>query len=361
MKAMYTVTCCLAAAMLLTAVAAKEPPQRPTSAPAATTAPAQDPPPTEVLEKTGTTPASAYRPIAPTKDAELAALLKRFEHKPEAFEWRMQFVGKGKGFRLQKVSFPSPYTSPVEVNNTIHCEYYLTDRGKAPGVIVLHILDGSFTVARVLCHRLASGGVNALLMKMPYYGPRSPSDRKYLEGELRKNPKLFVDAVTQAAMDVRRSAAWLSGRPEVDPERVGVCGVSLGGFAAALAGGVDGNFPRVAIVLAGGDLPKMIIGATSREVGPIWREFQRQKWTPQQVREILRPIDPLTYAKRLKGSKPIMLNATRDTIVPPACAKALREASGAEITWYRANHYSMGFYLVAAGEKLLEHFSAEKW
>jgi len=335
-------------------VAADEQPPPPT------TAPADRPETTEAREETGTTPASAHRPIAPTKDAELAVLLKRFEHKPEAFEWRMQFVGKGKGFRLQKVSFPSPYTSPVEANNTIHCEYYMTDREQAPGVIVLHILDGSFTVARVICHRLASGGVNALLMKMPYYGPRRPEDPKYLQEKL-KDPKLLVDAVTQAAMDVRRSAAWLSGRPEVDAKRIGVCGVSLGGFATALAGGVDGNFPRVAIVLAGGDLPKMIIGATSREVGPIWREIQKQKWTPQQVRDLLRPIDPLTYAKRLKKSKPIMLNATRDGIVPPACAKALSEAAGAEITWYPANHYSMGLYLIAAGEKLLAHFSAEKW
>ena len=39
--------------------------------------------------------------------------------------------------------------------------------------------------------------------------------------------------MTQAVLDIRRATAWLADRPEVDAERLGIFGVSLGGITAA--------------------------------------------------------------------------------------------------------------------------------
>ena len=43
----------------------------------------------------------------------------------------------------------------------------------------------------------------------------------------------------QGICDIRRAAAWLAGRPEVDPAKLGVTGISLGGITSALASAVD--------------------------------------------------------------------------------------------------------------------------
>ena len=58
----------------------------------------------------------------------------------------------------------------------------------------------------------------------------------------------------QAVCDVRRAAVWLAARPDVDPERLGVSGISLGGIVSALAAAVDPAIREGAFLLAGGDL-----------------------------------------------------------------------------------------------------------
>ena len=75
------------------------------------------------------------------------------------------------------VTFPSPVKTPHENNNTVHCEYFRpVGAGKRPAVVVLHILGGDFDLARLFCSNLATGGVSALFLKMPYYGPRRQPD-----------------------------------------------------------------------------------------------------------------------------------------------------------------------------------------
>jgi dienelactone hydrolase len=315
--------------------------------------------PAQPTEQTGRVPATVFRPLAPT-GAELAADLARYQEKPAAFDWSMKQLRKSGSFIVHTVQFPSPYVSPVECNNTVHCEYFLAAGPEPkPAVIVLHILDGSFIVARVICQRLAAEGTNALLLKMPYYGPRRPTDKAQIPN-MADDPEILVEGVTQAARDVRRAATWLSTRPEVDANRIGLCGVSLGGFVTATTAGVDGGFPRVAVVLAGGDLASMVTG-NAKEIRKLREFIEEGNWTMPRLKELLRPIEPLTYASRLKTSDVLMLAGDRDEVVPPACAKALAEASEAQIVWYPASHYSMVAFLPAALQELTEHFSAANW
>ncbi len=68
------------------------------------------------------------------------------------------------------------------------------------------------------------------------------------------------------------------------------------------------------------------------------------------MKQLLAPIDPLTYAARLRSSKVLMINATRDKVALPQCARSLAEASQARIIWCPADHYSMVMFLPAALE-----------
>ena len=81
---------------------------------------------------------------------------------------------------------------------------------------------------------------------MPYYGPRRPA--KSGDGSRRRmisaNQEHSVEGMTQAVMDIRRAATWLAAREEIDSERLGITGISLGGIVAALTAGVDTRFDR---------------------------------------------------------------------------------------------------------------------
>src|SRR5207244_8718889 len=117
-----------------------------------------------------------------------------------------------------------------------------------------------------------------------------------------------IVAMRQGICDVRRAAAWLASRPEVDPERLGVAGISLGGIVAALAAAADPTLNRAALVLAGGGLAdilwEMPEGTRYRVQ---WAETGRTK---ADLETLTRPFDPLTYAHRLRGKRVLMIAGT---------------------------------------------------
>ena len=64
-------------------------------------------------------------------------------------------------------------------------------------------------------------------------------------------------SMRQGVCDVRRALRWLAARPEVDADRLGVTGISLGGIVSSLVVSVDPRVRSGALLLAGGDLSKV--------------------------------------------------------------------------------------------------------
>ena len=143
----------------------------------------------------------------------------------------------------------------------VHAEYFapVGFGPKRPGVIVLHILGADFPLSRYMAARLADRGVAALFVKLPYYGERRPAGeaqrtKRFLSADIERS----VNSMRQAVCDVRRAAVWLAARPDVDPRRIGVSGISLGGIVSSLAAAVDPAIREGAFLLAGGDLATIL-------------------------------------------------------------------------------------------------------
>ncbi len=307
----------------------------------------------------GVVPATVVRPIRPANDPEMAERLKTFEVKPEAFKWTMAPMRKAGNLQVYSLKFPSPVVSPDPENNTVHCEYFpALGKGKKTSIIVLHGMDGTFLLERLICRTLASNGVNALLLKMPYYGERRPANKSAHYSLT--NPKTLAFAVTQTVKDTRRAARWLASRPETDSSRIGLVGISLGGLIGSLTTSVDGGFPRVALIVAGGNIAQIITNP-SRETRGLRKGLADQGITAEALVGMLMPIEPLNFASRLRQASVLMLNATSDNVIPPACSIELQKASNAQIFWYDANHYTMLKYLPIALTKVLAYFKEDKW
>ena len=57
-----------------------------------------------------------------------------FRQAGHSFDWEARrMLTELDGFTVWDVTFPSPVETPVAVNNTVHCEYYQTARGRARG------------------------------------------------------------------------------------------------------------------------------------------------------------------------------------------------------------------------------------
>jgi dienelactone hydrolase len=274
---------------------------------------------------------------------------------PYELQWTSDFPNSDADlFHLQ---YPSPVTSPHPENNTVHAEYY-RPRGKGPfpGVIVLDITGGDQSLSRLISTQLAQNQIAGLFVQMAYYGPRRPPGSK-----LRlMSPDIghTLEAVRQTVLDLRRAAAWLASRPEIDAKRLGILGTSLGSFMSALTGEMEPRLGRVVVLLGGGGLVDAYYdhpqGAAMRKV------FESLGGNKQVLARWIAPADPITCAANLKERQLLIIAGKRDEIVPPSAAVALWKASGEQkIVWFDCGHYTAAFYFVPAMKHIIRHLKGE--
>ncbi len=264
------------------------------------------------------------------------------------------------GYTVMSVRFPSPIVTRDLENNTVHAEYFAPKsptKEKRPGVIVLHILGADFALSRFMAARLADHGVAALFVKLPYYGERrtkGAGDQKFLSADIDRT----ILAMRQGICDVRRAAAWLSCRPEIDPAKIGVTGISLGGIVSSVSAAVDPTIHRAALILAGGDLATVLWNMQEgAKYKNLWIKSGR---TFEDLKALTDPFDPLTHAKGLIKKQVIMMAGNVDEVIPPTSARKLWEAAGKPpITWFDCGHYSAVGFLLPAIRKSVEFFAEE--
>ena len=136
---------------------------------------------------------------------------------------------------------------------------------------------------------------------------------------------------------MRRTIDLLASRPEVNPKRIGIAGISLGGILAATAAEADGRIYRAALILAGGDLGRIV--AHARETREL-RRFLDGLSAGERVQAdaLLRTLDPLEKASLLRNravqGRVMMINAAEDEVIPRECTERLAAALGiSQRTW----------------------------
>jgi dienelactone hydrolase len=281
-----------------------------------------------------------------------------FQLPPHTFDFEQTGVSTTASvMRVSKVTFPSPIVTPHPNNNTVHCEYFCpTTPGKKPSVVVLHILGGDFDLARLFCRALAGRNINALFLKMPYYGERRQEgvDVRMISMQ----PEETVSGMVQAVSDIRQAASWLQAQEEVDPEQLGIMGISLGGITGALTVGIEPRFTKAAFLLAGGDMGE--VAWTSTEMTELREKWTKSGRTKDQLFAQLKIIDPVTYARPVASRKILMLNASHDEVVPPACTQSLWRAFGEpEIVWWDAGHYTAVRYIFSGMARVIRFFEPD--
>lgn len=283
---------------------------------------------------------------------------ERFRLAPHSFPYEDQFRYDltHSDVEVRVIRFPSPVASPHAQNNTVHCEYFRPKKpGKYPAVIVLDILQGNALVSRGEAVWLASNGVAALTVTMPYYGERRPPEttdgkQRMLSPDLNKS----VDNVCQTVLDCRRAAAWLAAQPEVDADKLGIVGTSLGSFVGGVVAAVEPSIKTGCLLLGGGGLVDVFWDHP--QAGLIARGLTVVGITKEQLKQKLEVVDPLTYADRLKEKKLLLIAASRDDVVPPEAMRRLWEATGKpKLVWVDSTHVGAAAFAFKAMNEVIAH------
>ena len=284
----------------------------------------------------------------------------RFHLEPHSFPFTCEFKRMSGPVKVYDVTFPSPVKTDVKENNTVHGHYYQPEGpGPFPACVCLHILGGGFELSEMSANSLARQGIAALTIKMPYYAARRGSGAQSRRRMISFVPEHTAEGMTQAVLDIRRAAAWLASRQEVDAERLGVTGISLGGIMSALSAEAEPRFRKVAIYLGGGNLALGIWENPHKDAKRFRQHWLDNGGTFESFLEIMSPVDPHTYGKLLQDRDVLMVAAKHDEIPPPNSAVALWESMGKkpELVWLDAGHISAAIYIFGETRRLTTFFS----
>jgi dienelactone hydrolase len=180
-----------------------------------------------------------------------ADFLKLLDRPRVALDAKSQEIkSNAKGLTTEKVSFAVealPDGSMERVPALVVRPDWAKPGEKLPAVLVLHGTGGNKEGNRSWLEQLANRGFLAIAIDGRFHGERAggmPGSKTYNEaitrawrskkGEPQTHP-FFYDT----CWDVWRTIDYLATRPDVDPDRIGLIGISKGGIETWLAAAVD--------------------------------------------------------------------------------------------------------------------------
>lgn len=261
------------------------------------------------------------------------------------------------GVPVSRVTYPSPVVTPFAVNNTVVAYFFHPPGpGPHPAMIVLHEwLPTNLNDEFVMCEGMTRAGIAALLVEEPYSLDRRPVPRRPDAELLSGNLPQMVAGLRQAVIDARRGADWLQSRPDIDPKRLGIAGISLGGVLAPLTAGADSRLTVVLTVVGGADVADLIWDSfTTRGVH---RGLVQRGETYQSLVTGMAPLEAGHWLRGFNPQNALLFNGRYDFIVRPWQAEDLAKAlGGARIVWLNTGHYGPVFTendVVATGAQFL--------
>jgi hypothetical protein len=204
-----------------------------------------------------------------------------------------------------------------------------TADGPFPAVLIL----AGFETGRESLDFIEERG-DVVFMSMNYPYPGKPPQGVSLLWSLGRIRRMAFDTLEGAAL----ALAYLARRPDVDPRRILVLGVSFGSIFATAVGAHDPHPSAVVLIYGGGGLPSLA-----------HRNLRR--WGLPMPRFLVRPVtrwffsemEPLEHVARIAPRYLLMINSERDEMFPPAAGRALFERANEpkKLVWYETGHMDL--------------------
>jgi len=180
-------------------------------------------------------------------------------------------------------------------------------------------------------------GYNILMPVLPLHGPRGTGG---MSGSDLLTPDFvnLIHVFAQALFDVRRMIGWLRNR---GAEQVGVWGVSLGGYTAALVAAFESDLDCVIAGIPPSDFANVALDNQPWIMQGFDIEFATD-W--QAVRQMTHMVSPLTFDPVVPKERRYIYAGIADRVVKPDQSRALwRRWERPEILWYSGGHVASQF------------------
>ena len=271
-------------------------------------------------------PAPPKRPYAVDHDAPLAAAEKVVEKAAGYTKLRVEFNG------IRKDRVPGFLYVPND------------DAPKRPAVLLQYGSGGhkgTFYIV-ALAHQFVAKGFTVLTIDSPMKGERKPP----------KNERTLWSSLGLGERgrfqwycgDYSRAIDYLASRGDVDATRLGYGGISWGAITGITFAAHDPRIKAVVSIVGGGNF----MGTLADKV-----EMQRE------TIEAAKSFDPVYHVPLIAPRPLLLLNVTKDQLVPRFFAESLHKAAPADAKkmWVETDHFFQGVDRYAVLEDVITFMS----
>lgn len=227
-------------------------------------------------------------------------------------------------------------------------------QGARPAVLLLPAIWGNRVIERFAQH-LVSKGFACLQFSSQGYLDR-------LRGQSRMKIDSLAEMIRRHVIETGQAFQWLSMQPEIDPDRIGILGISIGAIIATLFAETDGHIQAASYLLGGGNLPDIMVAPKGYVKGRLRKRIMSENGMSEaefkhEAIRAFKPVDPLTYAGRIDPDRILMVNGRLDQVIPYRNAKQLWNALG-QPDWVvlPAGHYTASFFIRYIRYRVSKHF-----
>lgn len=273
----------------------------------------------------------AFFTPAPTSDYTLSA-------------WPREVDGEKAVANDRQLAFPSALDTPARENNTVYCRV-IESKNARPGpraaVLVLPQWNSDVNGHVGLARLLASNGMTALRLSLPYHDRRMPPELERADYIVSSNITRTLQSCRQAVLDARRAVWWLAAQGY---ERIGILGSSLGSCLALLTTAHEPLIRAEALNHISPHFADVVWrGISTRHV----REGLDGHIELDLLRELWKPISPKWYLDRLRDRTTLLVYAKYDLTFPRDLSEDLvrefrAQAVPHELAVLPCGHYSTG-------------------
>jgi hypothetical protein len=277
-----------------------------------------------------------------------ADMLEYYSYPRREIEAQVEIISEKKHYVIKRIEFPSALN--VFGTENIKIDYYEQKQpGKFPTILILPISGGiDFSVKSFASH-LASHGFNCAAVHNRQADPQKTETAEEIENYFR-----------QTVLDNRQALDYLLEREEVDENKLGCLGLSLGGIKASLVCGADERLKCGVLALAGGSIADIAALSREKSLKKTIKKLKENGATSEEIHiELSKKVatDPLKLAGYINARNVLMYIAVFDRIVPRKCGDKLWQAIGKpEMIYLPSGHYSSFLFLPYAQAKSLSFF-----
>lgn len=258
----------------------------------------------------------------------------------------------------------NPYARPrfeaMRRNTFAYAQYWCHGDEPRPTLILIHgfAADPHWLNAHALSLAgFYQRGYDILLFTFPHHGRRAERASWFSGQGLFGNGLVsFNEAPLHAIQDLRVFIDYLQGR---GVEHIGVAGISLGGYTAALLAAVDARLAYcIPIVPAVSPIDAFLEWQPTGLL--LSRLMRNQGVSVAEMRGLLAVHNPLTYSSPMDGRRMLIIGGAGDRVTMPRHLRLLqRHWPGSTLHWFPGNHIlhlGRGEYLERMGD-LMDRYS----